>query len=274
MAGGDEAGDVGDVGHEEGAGFFGDFGEGVPIPDAGVGAGAGDDEFGFVFECGFFYFGHVDAFGLGIECVVHGFEPFAGDVDGFAVGKVAAVVEVEAHDGVAGHESGHEDGLVGLAAGVGLDVDVVAVEEFLGAIAGEVFDDVDELAAAVVAAAGVAFGVFVGEGRGGGGHDGGGDVVFAGDEFEGGFLAAGFVGDGLPECGVGLGVGVLGGSLALGLTTGGLGVQGLWVYGVSWMGHYTGNWGRIKECGRKIMCAEEAEEVYNPLDRWALINDR
>jgi hypothetical protein len=35
-------------------------------------------------------------------------------------------------------------------------------------------------------------------------------VVFRGDEFEGGFLAAGFVGDGLPELGVGLGNGVHG----------------------------------------------------------------
>ena len=86
----------------------------------------------------------------------------------------------------------------------------VAVEKLLGAVAGEVFDNVDELAAAVVAFAGVAFGVFVGEGRGGGGHDGRGDVVFGGDKFEGGLLAAGFVGDGLPELGVFLGDGVHG----------------------------------------------------------------
>ena len=114
VAGGDKAGDVGDIGHEEGTDFFGDFGEGGPIPGAGVGAGTGDDEFGFVFEGDFADIGHVDAFGLLVEDVVDGFEPFAGHVDVLAVGEVAAVVEVEAHDGVAGGEGGEEDGLVGL----------------------------------------------------------------------------------------------------------------------------------------------------------------
>ncbi len=150
------------------------------------------------------------------------------------MGEVAAVVEVEAHDGVAGCEGGEEDSLVGLAAGVGLDVDVVAAEELFGAIAGEIFDDVDELAAAVVALAGIAFGVFVGERGRGGGEDGGGDVVFGGDEFQRRFLALRFVADGLPESGIGLGDGVHGYSSAI-----------WYVRGLSARGHYivvSGQW--------------------------------
>ncbi len=46
---------------------------------------------------------------------------------------------------------------------MGLDVDVIRVKQAFGAGSGEVFDDVGVLAAAVVALAGVAFGVFVGE---------------------------------------------------------------------------------------------------------------
>jgi hypothetical protein len=113
-----------------------------------------------------------------------------------AVREVAAVGEVHAEDGVAGVEHGGERGLVGLGAGVGLDVGVFGAEQLFGAVAGEVFDDVGELAAAVVAAAGVAFGVLVGEDAAGGFEDGFGGEVFAGDEFEAGMLAVEFALDG------------------------------------------------------------------------------
>ncbi len=52
-----------------------------------------------------------------------------------------------------------------------------ALEEFAGSGAGEGLDFVDEFAAAVVAAAGVTFGVFVGQDRAGGLLDGGACVV-------------------------------------------------------------------------------------------------
>ncbi len=51
---------------------------------------------------------------------------------------------------------------------------------------------VNELAAAVIALAGIPLGIFVGQRGGSGGQDGSADVIFAGDEFEGGLLAAGF----------------------------------------------------------------------------------
>ena len=208
QVGGDEARDVSDVGHQQGAGLFGDFGEGGPLPETRISRGAGDDEFGFVFEGGLADFSHVDAFGLGIERVMDGFEPFAGQIDIFAVGEVSAVVEVESHDRVARLQGGEQDGLVGLRTGMRLDVDVVAMEELLGAIAGEIFDDIDELAAAVVTLAGVAFGVLVGQRRGGGGENGRRNVVLRSDQLKGLFLTLSFVADGLPESGVELSEGI------------------------------------------------------------------
>ena len=94
------------------------------------------------------------------------------------VGEMAAVGEVHAEDGVAGLERGHIDGHVGLRAGVRLDVGVIGAEKFFGAIDGEMFGDVHEFAAAVIALAGIAFGVFVGEHRAHGFHDGFGDEIF------------------------------------------------------------------------------------------------
>jgi len=83
--GGDETGDVCDVGHEEGADLLGDFGEAVPLPDSGVGGGAGDDEFGLALAGESVNLGHVDAAGLAVDAVVCDSEPLSADVDELAV---------------------------------------------------------------------------------------------------------------------------------------------------------------------------------------------
>ena len=106
---------------------------------------------------------------------------------------MAAVGQVEAHDGVAGREHGGIRGLVGLRSGVRLHVDVLGAEQLAGAVAGQVLHHVGELAAAVVALPGIAFGVLVGEDAGGGFEHRFGGEVLAGDEFELGILPLGFV---------------------------------------------------------------------------------
>src|SRR5690606_38524659 len=80
-----------------------------------------------------------------------------------AVGQVTAVVEREAENGVALASEGVQHGGVGRGARVGLDVGEVRTEERLGALDGEVLGNVDLLTTAVVATAGVALGVLVGE---------------------------------------------------------------------------------------------------------------
>ena len=98
-----------------------------------------------------------------------------------------------------GCKRGQIDGHVGLAAGVGLDVDVLGAEELLGPVAGQVLDHVDVLAAAVVALPGIALGIFVGQHAADGLHDGGAGVVFAGDHFQPVLLAVDFAGNGGPN---------------------------------------------------------------------------
>ena len=99
--------------------------------------------------------------------------------------------QVHAQDPVARADRAQVGGHVGLGAGVGLDVDVLgAREELEGTLLGEPLGDVDVLAAAVVALAGQALGVLVGEPAALRLEDGREDVVLAGDELDLVVLAA------------------------------------------------------------------------------------
>ena len=89
-------------------------------------------------------------------------------------------------------------------AGMGLHVGEAAAEEGFGALDGEALGDVDLFAAAVVAAAGIALGVFVGQDAALGFEHRGRDDVLAGDEFDAVLLAALFAGDGGGKFGVGV----------------------------------------------------------------------
>ena len=122
-----------------------------------------------------------------------------------SVREVAAVGEVHAEDGVAGLEQREVHGHVRLRAGVRLHVGVLGAEELLGALDRQRLGHVDELAAAVVALARVAFGVLVGQHRSGGLEHGLADEVLGRDELEAALLAVHFVRDGGGDLRVGLG---------------------------------------------------------------------
>ncbi len=200
----DEAGDMGDIGEEEGADFVGDLAEFSEVDDAGVSGVAAEDHFGFEFE-GFSADGvEVDGFGVGVEFVVCGLVEDGGGIEFHAVREVSAGGEVEGDELVTGVHEGHEGGEVSVGAGVGLDVGEAAVEELFCAVDGEGFDLVVVATGLVVASVGVTFGVFVGEAGACGGHDGRGDVVFGGDELEGGFLTFCLEGDEFGDLRVGL----------------------------------------------------------------------
>ncbi|MNK72663.1 hypothetical protein D3C87_921460 [compost metagenome] len=85
-----------------------------------------------------------------------------------------------------------------------LHVGGVGAEDLLDAIDGQLLGHVDVLAAAVVALARVAFGVFISELRALGGHDGRRGVVLAGDQLDVMFLARVFGLNGGPDFGIGL----------------------------------------------------------------------
>ena len=183
-SGGDESGGVCHVDHEDGSDAVGDISHALVVPLSAVGRSAADDESGLMFEGELFHFVVVYTSSFGVEVIADGVVEDAGGVDGTAVGEVSAMGEVEAHEGVAGVETGEEHGFVGLCAGVGLNVGELGSEEFFDSFDGQIFHFVYHLAAAVVAFAGQSLGVLVGEIRSHGLHHFGGDEVFGGNQFD------------------------------------------------------------------------------------------
>ena len=118
---------------------------------------------------------------------------------------MAAVVELEAHDLVAGVEQRHVDRVIGLSAGMGLDVRVLGAEERFRAVDRKLLADVDLLAAAVVAPAGVALRVLVGEHGSGGVQHRLRHEVLGGDHLERSLLARELAVEHLRDLGINLG---------------------------------------------------------------------
>jgi hypothetical protein len=121
------------------------------------------------------------------------------------VGEVAAVIEGHPHDRVTGVEQRHVGRVVGLGAGVRLDVGVLGAEELLGPVDRELLGDIDPLAAAVVALAGIPLGVLVGEHRPGRVEDRLRHEVLGGDHLERPLLAPEFAVEDPLDVGVDLG---------------------------------------------------------------------
>ena len=201
-AGRAQPGDVGNVGHEDRPALVGDGSELREVDRARVGRVAAEDHPGPVFEADGPHRVVVDVLEARMALFVHqrimdGLEVAAGEVDLHAVAEVPAVFEHQRGEGVADLHHGHEDGHVRLGAAVGLDVGECAAEELLRPLACEVFDLVVKLAPAVVACAGVALGVLVGEAGAHRVHHARRDVILGGDEFERGLLAPCFGADDL-----------------------------------------------------------------------------
>ena len=140
----DQAGEMGDIGHEIGADRVADGAEALEIPMPRIGRAARDDELGLVLARQRLDLVHVDAMGRPVDPVGHGLEPPAGHVDRRPMGQVASGREVEAHEGVARLHQRQEHALIRLAAGIGLDVGEAAVEQLAGALDRQRLRDVDD----------------------------------------------------------------------------------------------------------------------------------
>ena len=151
---------------------------------AGIGTRPGDDQLRLVLAGQPRDRVEVDPVRVRRDAVADRLEVLAAKVELHAVRQVPAVGEVHAEDRVARLQGGEEDGHVRLRAGVRLHVDVLGAEELLGPFDGQPLDDIDELAAAVVALAGIALGVLVREHGPLGRHDGRARVVLAGDHLQ------------------------------------------------------------------------------------------
>ena len=199
-----QPGDVGHVDHQHRADFFGNRGELGEVQRAGVGARTGDDQLRFVLARLRRELVEVDSVIALRHAVAGDLEILAAEVQLHAVREVPAVGEIQTENGVARLQHCEEHGHVGLGARVRLHVDVVAAEDLLRPAQGQPLRDIDELAAAVIPLAGVAFGVLVREHRPLRGHHGLAGVVFRRDHLETVALPVPLAFDGEVQFGVGL----------------------------------------------------------------------
>ena len=181
---GNEAGDVGHVHHEVGAHLMRDLGHAREVNRAGIGGSAADDDLRANLLRLFKKRVVVDDLGHGIDAVGFRMVELAREVCRAAVGEVAAVVEAHTQNGVAGLDQREVRRQVRVRTGMGLDVRELRAVELAGAIAREIFHDVDLLATAVIALARIAFRVLVGEHATHGLHDSRTSEVLRSDELD------------------------------------------------------------------------------------------
>jgi hypothetical protein len=152
---------VGRVDDENRSDLVGDIPEHLEVPRPRIGGRSADDRLGTLPYGDVAHFVVVDEL-IGLtHSVRHDIEHLAREVDRRSMSEVPSVSELHAHEGVTRLEKGKVGRGIGLGPRVRLHVHVLGAEELLGPLDGEFLDDVDELAAPVVAPARVTLGVFV-----------------------------------------------------------------------------------------------------------------
>ena len=164
-AGRNQTRDVRDVGKEDRTDFVGDLAECAEIDRARIRRRSTLDHLRVMFACERPNHVVVDLLVRRRNAVGNDREMLAGEVDGAAVGEVATVVEIHRENRVAPLEYGFIDRRVRLGSRVRLNVRMVRTKERLRTLDREGLDLIDLLAAAVVASARIALGVFVREHR-------------------------------------------------------------------------------------------------------------
>ena len=200
---GDQTGDVRHVGDDRRADRLADGADPLELDDARVGARADHDHLRLVLVRQPLELLVVDPLVVFAHAVGDDGVELAGEVQRMAVREVAAVREVHAEHGVARLQQREVDRHVRLRARVRLHVGVLGAEQLLRARDRQRLGDVDELAAAVVALARIAFGVLVGQHRAGRLQHRLADEVLRGDQLEAGVLAVLFVLDGVGDLRIG-----------------------------------------------------------------------
>src|SRR5207237_3587657 len=97
----------------------------------------------------------INVFGVAGDAVRNDFVSLARKIQMMAVGQMSAMRQIQPENRVARLQNGEIGAHVGLAASMRLHVGVLGAERSFGAFAGQVFDDIGMLAAAVMTPAGL-----------------------------------------------------------------------------------------------------------------------
>ena len=191
---------MGHIDHQVGTTAIGDFTEPGEIDNPRVGRTTSDDQLWLVFISQLLDFIIIDQGIFTAHTILDGVEPFAGHVGGSTMGQVTTSRQRHAENGITRLEQGQEHALIGLGAGMRLNIGPAAVEQLLGAFDRQLFGEVNILTTTVIAAAGIALSVFVGQHgtlslKHCAGHD-----VFRGNQLNAVTLPCQFVINGRVQC--------------------------------------------------------------------------
>ncbi len=160
-----QAGEMRHVHQQQRADLVADFAEGAEVDDARIGRTAGDDQLRLMLARQPRDLLDIDALVVAPHVIGHRLEPLARHVDRRAMREMPAGGEIEPHEGVAGLHQSKKHLRVSRSARMRLYIRKSAAEQLCYPLYGQLLGHVDELAAAVVALAWQAFGIFVGENR-------------------------------------------------------------------------------------------------------------
>ena len=164
-AAGHQPGEMRHVDQVERADFVGNLPHTGKIDDARIGAASADDQLGPFLLGQLFQLVVIDRFGFFGHAVRNDVVRLAGEIQRMAVREMAAMRQVQSHDGIAGLQHRRVSCHVGLRAGVRLHVGMIGAKELLGPLARQILHDVGKLAAAVIAFARISLGILIGEDR-------------------------------------------------------------------------------------------------------------
>ncbi len=202
---GDQSGDVRHVGENRRADSVGRDANAREIDHARIRAGADDDHLRTMLVGQPIDLVVVDLLVRLPDAVRNDRVQLPREIERMAVRQMAAVRQVHPEHRVARFQQRQVDRHVGLRAGVRLDVGVIGAKQCRRARNRRPFDDVDELAASVVALAGVALGVLVRQHRSGGFENRLAHEILRGDQLETAVLAVQLVAKRGGDFGIGFG---------------------------------------------------------------------
>ena len=152
---------VSHINHEESAYLIGNLAHAGVIPLAAVSATTTDNQFWFVLKSQFLHLVVVYTACFLVQVVTDRVVENTGCIDVATMREVAAVVEVQAHEGITWLQYGKQNSSVSLCTRVRLYVGILSTEHLLYTLDGEVLYDVNYLASAIITLAWQPLGILV-----------------------------------------------------------------------------------------------------------------
>ena len=188
-----QTGNVGHIDHDHCSDLIGHLAESFEIDGTGISTRADHDHLRPVFFGKSFDLIVIDPAGFTFDAIGDDVKKFPGKVDRRTVRKMTAVRQVHPENRIARLTFSEIDRHVRLRTGMGLHIGMIGAKERLGTVDRQVLGDIDNVTAAVITLAGVAFCVFIGQHRALCFENILADKILRSDEFEVILLALGFM---------------------------------------------------------------------------------